>query len=147
MAKISTYVVHVPKPEDIVIGTQVYTELNPVLDNPTRNFTVQSIVDIAIEENPFKSLTTTGTSGVSTLTDGILNIPNYTGISSLTAGINIVIDSPTGDVTVSSPNAIVNTTDSYETPKVSHIVSLTQAEYTALVNAATIDANTLYVII
>ena len=114
MAKISTYVVHVPKPEDIVIGTQVYTELNPVLDNPTRNFTVQSIVDIAIEENPFKSLTTTGTSGAATLTAGVLNIPNYTGISSLTAGINIVIDSPTGDVTVSSPNAIVNTTDSYE---------------------------------
>lgn len=77
MAKISTYVVHVPKPEDIVIGTQVYTELNPVLDKPTRNFTVQSIVDIAIEENPFKSLTTTGASGASTLLNGVLNIPIY----------------------------------------------------------------------
>tara|TARA_R110000868_G_scaffold356077_1_gene617635 strand:- start:577 stop:1077 length:501 start_codon:yes stop_codon:yes gene_type:complete len=47
MAKISTYVVHVPKAEDIILGTQVYTESDPVLDNPTRNFTAQSIANLA----------------------------------------------------------------------------------------------------
>ena len=48
MAKISTYVVHVPRVQDILLGTQVYTESDPLsIDNPTRNFTVGSVATLA----------------------------------------------------------------------------------------------------
>ena len=66
------------------------------------------------------------------------------GVTSVTAGLNITVTPTVGDVEVSAPGAIVNTTDVYTgTPKVAKVISLTQAEY----DAATIDANTLYVII
>ena len=76
MAKISTYVVHVPKAEDIIIGTQVYTESDPVLDNPTRNFTAESIANLSAI-----SLTTDGSTGSATLIGTVLNIPNYSSLS------------------------------------------------------------------
>ena len=41
MAKISTYAIQTPKPEDVLVGT------DPALNNSTKNFTVQSIVDLA----------------------------------------------------------------------------------------------------
>jgi hypothetical protein len=70
------------------------------------------------------------------------------GVTSVQAGLNIsVLPLPIGDVTVSAPNAVVNTTDTFGTPMVKNIVSLTQAEYNALVAAGTINVNTLYVII
>ena len=43
--------------------------------------------------------------------------------------------------------AVVNTTDVFTPPIVNYIVSLSQAEYSGLVIAGTINANTLYVII
>ena len=43
MAKISTYAIQTPKPGDIITGT----DTDPALNNPTKNFTVQSIVDLA----------------------------------------------------------------------------------------------------
>ena len=50
---------------------------------------------------PFTSLTTTGTSGVATLTSGVLNIPNYTGgMASWTAGDGTGIESVTNGVEV-----------------------------------------------
>ena len=48
MAITSTYPIILPKPSDLIVGTQTYTSANPVLDNPTKNFTVQSLVDLAV---------------------------------------------------------------------------------------------------
>jgi hypothetical protein len=70
------------------------------------------------------------------------------GVNSVTGSGNVVVSPTTGNVIVSAPDAIVNTSDSYiATPKVTDIVSLTQAEYDGLVNAGTIDSNTLYIIL
>ena len=68
------------------------------------------------------------------------------GVTSVTAGSNIsVTPLSIGDVTVSAPNAIVNTGDTFtSTPKVREIISLTSAEYAAL---QVINTTTLYVII
>ena len=46
MAITSTYPIITPKLGDLIVGTQTYTTADPVLDNPTRNFTVQSIADV-----------------------------------------------------------------------------------------------------
>ena len=48
MANTASYPIIVPKGGDLIVGTQTFTELDPVLDNPTRNFTVSSIVDLAV---------------------------------------------------------------------------------------------------
>ncbi len=67
------------------------------------------------------------------------------GVTSVTGGINITVTPEVGDVVVSAPGAIVNTTDVYTTtPNVTNVISLTQAEYDAIV---TPDVNTLYIII
>ena len=46
MANISTYPIITPKAGDLVVGTQTYdiNEANPIVGNPTRNFTVGSVV-------------------------------------------------------------------------------------------------------
>jgi hypothetical protein len=93
---------------------------------------------------PFTSLNTDGTSGAATLVGGILNIPNYTStVYRVTAGTNVAVSPTVGDVVVSAPNAIVNTTDTFGGPTVINIVCLTSAQYPP----ATVDGNTLYVII
>ena len=70
------------------------------------------------------------------------------GVNSVTGTGNVVVSPTTGNVIVSAPDAIVNTSDSYiATPKVTDIVSLTQAEYDGLVSAGTINSNTLYIIL
>ncbi len=51
MAITSTYPIIVPKVTDLIVGTQTYTAADPVLDNPTKNFTVQSIIDLASENH------------------------------------------------------------------------------------------------
>lgn len=67
------------------------------------------------------------------------------GVTSVTGGINITVTPEIGDVVVSAPGAIVNTTDIYSyTPNVTNVITLTQAEYDALV---TYDGNTLYIIL
>lgn len=78
---------------------------------------------------------------------GIQGIPGATGgVSSVTAGTNIVVDPATGlgDVTVSAPNAIVNTADNFGGPIVVNIVCLESDQYPPLTG---VDGNTLYVII
>ena len=47
MAITSTYPIIVPKLTDLIVGTQTYTSTDPVLNNPTRNFTVASLVSLA----------------------------------------------------------------------------------------------------
>ena len=48
MAITSTYPIIVPKLTDLIVGTQTYTAADPVLNNPTRNFTIQSIADVVV---------------------------------------------------------------------------------------------------
>ena len=47
MAITSTYPIIVPKAGDLIVGSQTYTVADPVLDNPTRNFTVASVAALA----------------------------------------------------------------------------------------------------
>lgn len=98
---------------------------------------------------------TPGTDGTPGLTgpEGPQGIQGPTGatggVSSVTAGANIAVSPTVGDVVVSAPNAIVNTTDvGFTPPIVSYIVSLSQGQYNGLVSNPPITfANTLYVII
>jgi len=92
---------------------------------------------------------TPGTDGTPGLTgpEGPQGIQGPTGatggVSSVTAGANIAVSPTVGDVVVSAPNAIVNTTDNFGGPIVVNIVCLTSGQYPP----ATVDGNTLYVII
>ena len=65
------------------------------------------------------------------------------GVTSILPGANIVLSDITGDVVVSAPNAIVNTTDTFGGPTVVNIVCLTSSQYPP----GTVDGDTLYVII
>lgn len=81
-------------------------------------------------------------SGGVTINDQLIDGEASTGttgqILSSTGSSTVWIDAP------SDPDAVVNTPDTYLSPKVRYIVSLTQGEYDAIV---TPDANTLYIII
>jgi len=80
MAEISSYPRIQPKSQDLIVGTETYVAgVAEVTGNPTRNFTVGSLVELVNSSvQRVTSLTTVGTSGVSTLTtEGVLNIPNY----------------------------------------------------------------------
>ena len=69
MAITSTYPIIQPKAEDLIVGTQTYTAIDPVLDNPTRNFTVQSLVSLVTSLVPgggtVTSVAATGSNGIS----------------------------------------------------------------------------------
>jgi len=79
MAITSTYPIIVPKLTDLIVGTQTYTAADPVLNNPTRNFTVQSIADLV---SPTGTVTSVGishagnafTAGTAVTTSGTLAI-------------------------------------------------------------------------
>jgi len=236
MARISTYPTSTPSGTDLLIGTKDPNSLE------TKNFLVQGIVDLAAGGAAVTSLSNIGTSGVSTLTAGVLNIPNYTADPSIVkttgnqtiggakifttniaapnvggnntgdqslsisgsvitiSGTNSSVTLPsggsgavdsvngatgtvvlnTGDIAevtnlyytearVSAntnvaantakvgittaqatdiTNSVKNDTDTYtSTPPVTKIITLTQAEYTAIVSGGTPNVNTLYIII
>ncbi len=74
-------------------------------------------------------------------------VSDYTGSSSTSAG-QVLLSTASGQLAwadaPSGPDAVVNTPDTYLSPKVRYIISLTQGEYDAIV---TPDVNTLYIII
>jgi hypothetical protein len=82
MAIISTYPTVNPKINDLIIGTQVYTSVNPVLGNPTKSFTVGSIVELVNNSVP---------GSVSKITAG--------------QGVTVSPSSGNGNVTISVPTA------------------------------------------
>lgn len=90
MADISTYRVVTPKASDIVLGTQTYkaTDPNPIIGNPTVNFTVSSLLS----------------SGISSYINGTVNtIPMFTSTSIIGDSIITQNTSKIGiDVTVPS---------------------------------------------
>jgi len=65
--------VSLPKLSDKLVGTSV----GGTPDNQTYNFTLQQLKDLFGESTTI-TLTTTGSSGASTLVGSVLNVPNYT---------------------------------------------------------------------
>ena len=128
MAKISTYVVHVPRVQDILLGTQVYTESDPLsIDNPTRNFTIQSIVTLANAGGGTGiSLDTQGTSGLATLTAGILNIPDYSADPAIvkTTGTQTIGGAKTFTTNIVAPNVTNDNTGDQSLSIVGNVVTI-----------------------
>jgi hypothetical protein len=107
MAITFTYPIVTPKADDLIIGTQTPDPSSSETDTPTRNFTIQSIVDLAAAGGGTGiSLLTVGTSGVSTLTAGVLNIPNYTADPSIvkTTGNQTIGGAKTFTTNIAAPN-------------------------------------------
>ena len=107
MAITFTYPIVAPKIDDLVLGTQTPDPLSSETDTPTRNFTIQSIVDLAAAGGGTGiSLLTVGTSGVSTLTAGVLNIPNYAADPSLVTieGSQTINGAKTFTTNIAAPN-------------------------------------------
>jgi hypothetical protein len=117
MAKINIYPLGTPKSNDLLVGTSIPNPNTNKLPK-TKNFPVSDIV--ALTQSEIGSV-----------------------INSVDGGSNITAVTNASAVTVSAPNAIVNTTDTFGGPTVVNIVCLTSAQYPP----ATVDVNTLYVII
>jgi hypothetical protein len=78
MANIDAYPNIQPKIQDLIVGSETYVAgVAEVTGNPTRNFTVGSLVALVNSSvQRVTSLTTVGTTGAATLsTAGVLNIP------------------------------------------------------------------------
>ena len=119
MAKINIYPLGTPKSNDLLVGTSIPNPNTNKLPK-TKNFPVSDIV--ALTQSEIGSV-----------------------INSVNGGSNITAVTNASAVTVSAPDAVVNTTDTYTSqPKVTSIISLTQSEYDLIVAP---NANTLYVII
>ena len=102
MAITSTYPIIVPKLTDLIVGTQTYTSADPVLNNPTRNFTVASLVSLA---------EASGGGGISSISGGtgitVDSTVATTPIVSLDYGIaNYIVSTPTEATTAASTSFI-----------------------------------------
>tara|TARA_B110000208_G_scaffold117630_1_gene144066 strand:- start:198 stop:2111 length:1914 start_codon:yes stop_codon:yes gene_type:complete len=96
MARISTYPTSVPTGTDLLIGTKDPISLE------TKNFSIQSIVTLANSGGGSGvTLQTNNTSGVATLIEGVLNIPNY---SSDPSNVNITENQTIGGVKTFTSN-------------------------------------------
>jgi len=107
MANISTYPTSTPKAGDLVVGTQTYdiNEANPVVGNPTRNFTVSSITSSQIPNyingtvNTMPVFTAANKIGDSIITQDI-GATTATVTGGLTVTNNVLIGSLGGNLTV-----------------------------------------------
>jgi len=86
MATTSTYPIVTPKVEDLIVGTQTYTEEDPVLDNPTSNFTIESIVSL-VES----SVEGAGVQSLNSLAGNLNVVAGNAGINVTTNGSNEII--------------------------------------------------------
>ena len=123
MAEISSYPIITPKAQDVLVGTETYVaSVAEVLGNPTRGFTVQSIVDLAVVGTYLSvtggtitgnlsvdgSLTlkvNSGFANISTDVTGTIFIGNSS--AGVTTGLNI-----TGDIAMQGTNASITLTSS-----------------------------------
>ena len=92
-----------------------------------------------------ETVTIAGGTGITTAVAATNTVTvTNSGVTSIVAGTNIDITSATGDITVSTPDAVVNSTDNFASvPIINNIISLTLADYNGI---TTPDPNTLYVI-
>ena len=92
-----------------------------------------------------ETVTIAGGTGITTAVAATNTVTvTNSGVTSIVAGTNIDITSATGDITVSTPDAVVNSTDNFASvPIINNIISLTLTDYNGI---TTPDPNTLYVI-
>jgi hypothetical protein len=74
MAISYSYPIAEPASSSMLLGTMIDEETGRIA---TKSYLMGDIFDLFELSLPFKSLTTNGTTGAATLTDGVLNIPNY----------------------------------------------------------------------
>lgn len=121
MAEISSYPIITPKAQDVLVGTETYVAgVAEVLGNPTRGFTVQSIVDLAVGGTYLPI--TGGTIAGNLVVDGALTLKVNSGFANIstdvtgtifignssagvTTGLNI-----TGDIAMQGTNASITLT-------------------------------------
>lgn len=121
MAEISSYPIIAPKAQDVLVGTETYVaSVAEVLGNPTRGFTVQSIVDLAVVGTYLP--VTGGTIAGNLSVDGALTLKVNSGFANIstdvtgtifignssagvTTGLNI-----TGDIAMQGTNASITLT-------------------------------------
>lgn len=92
-----------------------------------------------------ETVTIAGGTGITTAVAATNTVTvTNSGVTSVTATAPLVASAATGAITLTSPTAVNNSTDTYTSvPNITNIISLTQAEYNAI---AVPDPNTLYVI-
>ena len=107
MAITSTYPIIVPKLTDLIVGTQTYTSADPVLNNPTRNFTVQSIADVVV--NSGGTANTIAMFSTSGLTDSLItqagSIIDIAGNTDITGSLKITNTGPVSILNLISFNS------------------------------------------
>ena len=93
-----------------------------------------------------ETVTIAGGTGITTAVAATNTVTvTNSGVLSAIAGANIAVSGATGNVTVSAPNAVVNTNDTYASyASITNIITLSAAEYAAI---GTKDPNTLYIAI
>ena len=93
-----------------------------------------------------ETVTIAGGTGITTAVAATNTVTvSNSGVLSAIAGTNVAVSAATGDVTVSAPNAVVNTTDTYASyASVTNIITLNASEYGLI---GTPNPNTLYIVI
>ena len=126
MAEISSYPIITPKAQDVLVGTETYVaSVAEVLGNPTRGFTVQSIVDLAVVGTYLSvtggtitgdltidgALTLKATNSGGFGSFGVLNTEGGTGAILVNGTLNITGDivqqGTNASITLTSPNASI----------------------------------------
>jgi nitrous oxidase accessory protein NosD len=100
MAITFTYPIATPKASDLVVGTQTPDPLSSETDTPTRNFTVQSLVDLAVG-GTYLSLAG-GTIAGNLAIDSALTLKVNSGFANISTDV-------TGTILVGKPSAGINT--------------------------------------
>ena len=134
MAEISSYPIITPKAQDVLVGTETYVaSVAEVLGNPTRGFTVQSIVDLAVV-GTYLSVTGGTISGDLTIDGaltlkatnsggfgsfGVLNTEGGTGAILVNGTLNItdsiVMQGTNAQITLTNPGGYVALTSPNQT--------------------------------
>ena len=93
-----------------------------------------------------ETVTIAGGTGITTAVGATNTVTvSNSGVLSAIAGTNVAVSGATGNVTVSAPNAVVNTNDTYASyASITNIITLSAAEYAAI---GAKDPNTLYIAI
>ena len=94
-----------------------------------------------------ETVTIAGGTGITTAVAATNTVTvTNSGVTSVTATAPIVTSATTGAITLTAPDVLTNTAQVSAQAKITSIISLTAAEYTAI-GAGNYNANTLYVVI
>ena len=160
MANTASYPIVTPKVTDLIVGTQTFTAADPITDNPTKNFTVASLISLVpgggggglqlgtTSTTALAGNTTTITSAQSIAITANTSKVGYTE-AQVSANTSVAANTAKTGITAAQAtnitDSVKNNTDTYTgTADVQKVITLSQAEYTAI---ATPNVNTLYIII